>query len=171
MPGDENRIGRWRRSRGSECYNAQWRGWLAIMRKYVEQHGAFPSESGTWTSPSGEIYKIGSWGHRQRRKDRAGTLKKERAKMLDEVFPGWKEEPKAAERAERWENWLEALAEYYAAKGLPLARSGWKRADDTTWDVGTWLRAQRKAHERGKLSADRVGMLDVTVPDWKGAAA
>jgi hypothetical protein len=144
-----------------------WKDWLHVLRKYVEENSVCPSCWDTWTSSAGEVYKIGGWLRRQRLAKKSGRMSQDQEKMLDEVYAGWKKYPRHAVQKEVWENWLEVMVEYAAAKGeLPRTNDEWKRADGSVWGIGGWRRRQRILFKKNKLSADRAEALSEAAPGW-----
>jgi len=144
-----------------------WKNWLRVLQKYIEENGVCPGRQDTWTSPEGEVYKLGGWFHRQRLMEKSGGMPRAQEKKLDETFADWKKHPKYAVRKEVWENWLEVLVECAAAKGeLPQGNDEWARADRSVWRIGRWMRRQQKLFKKNKLPADRVEALSEAAPNW-----
>jgi hypothetical protein len=146
-----------------------WEDWLRVLQKYVEENGICPSRWNTWKSPGGDVYKVGGWLHRQRRAKRRGEMPQAQEEMLDAVYADWKKHPKHAVQTEVWENWLEVMAEYAAAKGaLPRVNDEWTRADGSVWRIGRWRRRQQKLFEKNALPPERAAALSETAPRWNG---
>jgi len=136
-----------------------WSAWLEVLREYVAAKEGLPKHKTTWTRPDGSEWKINTWLNQQRQNRKKGKLLEDRARQLETV-PGWiwEDDP--------WPVWLEALHECVAAKdGLPKQSTVWTRPDGSKWKIGSWIANQRQARKKGKLSEDRVRLLE-EVPGW-----
>lgn len=127
-------------------------GYTAIER-FVEEHGhAAPAQKAVFKG-----FGIGWWVTQKRRQYRQGTLDAGQVSAL-ESLPGWEWDPLEAQ----WRRGFEALVSYTDSHGSANPRRGETVGD---YAVGDWVRAQRDAFVRGRLSLARISRLEA-LPGW-----
>lgn len=130
-----------------------WSNGLKVLRRYVSQTGhAAPG--------SREVidgFPLGCWVTKRRRDQRRGRLSADRAAELA-TLPGWQWDP----MDQQWQRGFTALSKFAAAYGHAQP-AGKERFDGHP--VGDWVRAQRRAHDNGRLSPERADKLE-TLPGW-----
>ena len=128
----------------------QWKKFVNELQKYFEDNDT------TWVRPSHETpngYPLGKRVAKQRSLYKLGSLSAERIEFL-EGLGDWSWEP----RPDRWRLMFEKLQEYHTVNG-------------TTWvpqrdkPLGPWVNSQRSAYKKGKLSAERIQLLE-SLGDW-----
>ncbi|WP_308159594.1 helicase associated domain-containing protein [Arthrobacter sp. ISL-65] len=136
---------------------------LALMRELV----AMVQETGRYPSRTAEEVgerTLASWLDRRRDDDAAGKLALAFRNGLA-VLPDWQRPPRAVADEARWQDRLEALAEYRAAgHDWPLHKSSVAGEEH---DLGVWLHSQRQKASRGELNPAKAGALDEAVPGWR----
>ncbi|GMH85539.1 hypothetical protein TrST_g10508 [Triparma strigata] len=97
--------------------------------------------------------KLGNWVANQRNAyKKKGKLSADRLGMLEEVGFVW--DPYEA----AWEENFQSLVNYKKEEGDCLVQATFKTVEGLT--LGSWVSGQRVAYKNGKLSADRVEMLE-----------
>ena len=130
-----------------------WRNAVNLLGRYVSQTGhAAPAQREVIDG-----FPLGSWVAKQRRDQRRGLLSSDRAAELS-ALPGWQWDP----LEQRWQRGLSALSKYAAAHGHAQPACS-QRFD--SYPVGEWVRAQRTAHDNGRLSPHRAAKLEA-LPGW-----
>ena len=99
-----------------------------------------------------EGVRLGSWVGRQRGDKKKGLLSADRVTMLEEVDFVW--DPLAAQ----WEETIQALVNYKKVEGDCLVPADFKTVEGL--NLGQWVRTQRKAYKKGRLTEDRVKLLE-----------
>ncbi|WP_442819580.1 helicase associated domain-containing protein [Streptomyces sp. NBC_00841] len=126
---------------------------LSALEAFVlrEGHALPPSEHA-----EGDV-QLGRWVMRQRRLYRAGKLPQPERQML-ETQPGWSWDW----RETRWDMFVVALNAFGTREGhlrVPQAHL------EDGYPLGAKVSVTRLDHRRGKLSADRVNVLEA-MPGW-----
>jgi len=104
--------------------------------------------------------QIGAWIHMQRQMYKKGTLSAERIALLDRI-PEWmwrvNDTPENA-----WNTAYTILCRFVETN----ARLPTRRECVDGVQIGSWIDTQRQTYKKGKLSADRIALLE-RVPQWK----
>ncbi|CAH0232489.1 hypothetical protein SRABI26_02684 [Arthrobacter sp. Bi26] len=138
---------------------AAWRLSLEALAKFRESAGRYPTSHNR--DPVNR--RLANWLSIQRRAARAGRLDDERLRLLA-VLPGWDVDQRSTEEAERWRNRLEELRMFKASEGRwPQFR---RPVGEDERVLGVWLHSQRLAFGGGRLDAEALRLLDVTIPGW-----
>ncbi len=101
--------------------------------------------------------KIGSWAQGQR--NRKDSLSPERIQRLDAI-DGWTWNTKES----AWDEGLRYLQDFHKREGHALVRAKYKTADG--YPLGQWINIQRTRYGQGKLSPDRIELLEA-VDGWE----
>ncbi len=102
-------------------------------------------------------FRLGAWVTTKRYQYRQGTLPEQQAAAL-ESLPGWQWSPLDAQ----WQRGFDALRRYSDQNGHANPPRGHTYDD---YPVGDWARAQRDAHDRGRMPSTRVAQLEA-LPGW-----
>lgn len=126
---------------------------LNISRNYVTSDG----------------YSLGTWVFEQKKKYRAGRLSANEIELLEKLKINW--EIKEVKKNISWEESYELAKKYYYKYGnLNIPRSfktdnGIDRCEDG-YGLGTWISRQRVKRNSGKLSNERIELLDQIKMNW-----
>jgi len=127
--------------------NARWEGGFALLKRFVEREGH--ARVPTYHVEDG--FKLGQWVAHRRIDHRRGILEPERQRRL-EALPGWTWHA----FDERWEVAFARLKQFVQREGH--ARVPTYHVEDG-FKLGQWAQVQRRAHNRGKLHAERQSRL------------
>ena len=140
--------------RPEELRRGSWEGWYALLRAYVQAHGAFPPAG--YVTATGE--KLGDWLANQRQNKRRGLLTPEREARLASLGICWQV------TEEGWRARFAQAQEYHRVHGHlcpALERSGLCPPG-----LASWLGAQRKLRETGRLQAEKAAALETIGMVW-----
>ena len=142
--------------RSRESYNEdQWEEVYSLLQQYHELNGHcrvpydYKTKCGT---------KVGTWLIKQKQYNRAGTLKAERWKRLQELGVSH-----LTKGEERWEEMYSLLLQFKEREGHLQVRQ--KHVEDGE-KLGLWLAKQRNHHKKGVLNAYREERLDEYFRTW-----
>ncbi len=128
--------------------DAKWENGFEYLARFAEREGdARPPQDRVEDG-----YPLRTWVSGQRTAHRKGALDAERVARL-EALPGWTWNA----RDEKWENGFENLARFAEREGD--ARPSQDQVEDG-YPIGKWVNAQRVAHGKGALDAERVARLE-----------
>lgn len=137
--------------RAEDVRAAVWNARFTEVLRYMEETGSMP----THNPSKPESKRLAAWLNDQRRP--TANLSEDRARLLDEKVPGWRDPREAA-----WQQRLEAVADYHRSHGrLPAAG---KESNEVS-SYGRWLVYQRKNEHR--LPEHRIRALDALDRDWR----
>ncbi|AQT80275.1 hypothetical protein B1R94_14900 [Mycolicibacterium litorale] len=146
-----------------ERTTASWEFWLGKIQEFASERGHARVGSRYVTEDG---FRLGAWVANQRSHYAKGTLKAERAELLETVA-GWTWDPIADywvdQWAEQWEEGFRQLQRYvhkHADARVP--------SDHTTRDgyrLGWWTVWQRELHGKGELDEERERRLR-ELPGW-----
>jgi superfamily II DNA or RNA helicase len=135
----------------------------ALMAPWDEMYGVlvrYKEETGRANPPQDAVFEernLGAWLNTQRQFRRDGKLSTERIATLDGIGVAWN--PLDA----KWSFMSEVYARYVKKNG----------ESNPSWQVivegeklGVWLTYQRKSRRDGKLSAERIAILDGIGIEW-----
>jgi superfamily II DNA or RNA helicase len=109
-------------------------------------------------------FNLGHWVAVQRRFHFAGSLDRDRARRLEAV-PGWSWDP----LSDQWDQHFAALERFAEREGHALVPA---KHIEGGFKVGSWVRNQRTAYEKGVLDSQRVKRLAGTQGwTWRQRAA
>lgn len=159
---DEHLPG-WRES-PIQPLRVSWPESAAEVRVYVRETGRFPRQNGDTPDEA----RLGMWLANQRSARRSGELDsgvgRARAAWLTEHVRGWEGR---GERDEVWEQTARELGVWLSTAEVgrwPNRRS----ADADERRLGTWRKNRRDDRVAGRLSAERIALLDQLAPGWQG---
>ena len=123
-------------------------GHVRMGDKHVERVGDVEVSLGTWVSGRRDAHK-------------KGKLNKEHVELLDAV-PGWVWDPRRAS----FDLHLRALRQFADREGhAKVLQKHVERVGDVEVRLGAWVSKRRAEHKNGKLSKERIELLDA-VPGW-----
>ena len=126
-----------------------WLNGINHANAYYTEHGNL-NAPGQYESPDG--YKLGAWIANQRAKYRSGKLADDRKNALEELGMKWDS------NKDRWQTGFEHANEYYKKNGdLNVSQD---YICDDGYTLNNWIAAQRKAYKNGKLSGERIDLLN-----------
>jgi superfamily II DNA or RNA helicase len=146
---------------------AEWQKNFAALEEYVRENddSLVPK---THKTSDGII--LGRWVGTQRANYNRGQLSPKRIELLKSQ-KGWSWDPIQAIRGS-WEWWFGKLEEYVRENNDALVPQRHKTPDGIT--LGRWVGKQRTAYNKGKLSKERIELLDsqnfvwdVEEADWQ----
>jgi superfamily II DNA or RNA helicase len=136
----------------------KWLETLELLADFIEKHNRLPQYK--------EEYKdvnIGPWLGNQKQKFKTGKLSDERINLLDQVDPNWKPLSKEKRVSRGWSENCGVLVEFVKENGrLPQYREVYCENA-----IGTWLWTQKQDFKDGKMSVERIRLLDRIDPAWK----
>lgn len=130
-----------------------WEKCFQLVKAYYEKEGYLPMVQ--------DIKNGGDWLSRQRSSYKLGNLSLEKIKILTDAFGNWERgKIRRGLNQDMWMSSFEKFKNYYLEHNdLPIVS-----------DVehgGAWLSSQRHFYRIGKLSEDRIAILDGLCPNWK----
>lgn len=106
--------------------------------------------------------KAAQWLSNQRSRHSRGALEAERVARLDEILPGWQRGRRARSL---WHQNLDELVAFIA-KNRRMPRGGSIGVQPDEARIQKWFTFQQQYLLRGRLSADRIAMLNERIPGW-----
>lgn len=119
-----------------EPNNSAWNKQHEILVKFLSENYRYPTS------------RESNWVDKQRQRHKNGKLSKERIALL-EALPGWTWELHNS----AWDNQYQNLVKFLEEKDGVYPK-----------DV-RWIETQRTLYKNGKLSKERIGLLEA-LPDW-----
>ena len=155
----------------SKLNKIDWEEYYKLAKEYFEKNNnleissKFKTQDGITYDEKG--YNLGMWINIQRQAYKSGKLSKEKIKLLEKIgmcFSTDKNEKK----------WMKGydLAESYFNKNNNLeVPQSFKTLDGINYDekgynLGAWIRNQRKSYKNGKLNKERIELLDKIGMVW-----
>ena len=126
-----------------------WAAAFQQLQQYKVEHGDVLVSQRYKTADG---FLLGRWVNKQRQAKGKGKLSAERIAQLDELGFVW--EP----LDEMWAAAFQQLQQYKVEHGDVLVSQQYKTVDG--FPLGSWVKTQRVAKGKGKLSAERVAQLD-----------
>lgn len=137
------------KSRNEKIFEA----WYAMAKEYYKKNGNLMvvrdyEEDGA---------RLGCWINDKRRKYREGRLSDREIKLLEQIGMEWKPQQS------QWQKYYKAAKEYYEEKGHLLVREKEKYKQI---NLGTWITHQRMNRRHGKLSKEKIELLNNIGMEW-----
>ncbi|MBO4849264.1 MAG: helicase associated domain-containing protein [Clostridia bacterium] len=136
-------------------YDAQWLEYYGVAVEYYRENGNLFIPRQYITNDG---LKLGLWIVTQRRQHSDGILTAERIELLEKIGMVWKVNDR------QWQNNYDLAAEYYKKNGDLLVPQRYITTDNTP--LGSWISHQRKNYQTGKLSEDRIELLEKIGMVW-----
>ena len=135
-----------------------WEKAYKILQDYYKEFGSLPKQIIEY----GGI-KLGRWYYNQKSQYQNDKLSDQRIKLLDKIDPTWNAVKLSRSNTLGWDGSYKILQDYYKEFGsLPkqnIEYGGIK--------LGRWLSTRKVELKNGKLSKDRIKLLDKIDPTWK----
>ena len=138
-------------------YDDSWYENYVLAKQYFEKKGDLLIPR-LYTTNNGE--KLGAWIGLQRKQYKEGKLSNDRIKLLEKVGMVW------SIYDIQWDEYFDLASKYYSEHGNLLVPLRYKTIDDKK--LGSWISSQRINYKSGKLSADRIEMLEQIGMVWDG---
>jgi len=133
---------------------ALWHDRLTEVAKFVGKNKRNPSSSITEEAP------LASWFTMQRVRLRSGNMRPDRAVLLDEHLPQWRD---TKSRTSRFEDNVQDYVEFLTSNGrAPVSTS----EDEDEKRLAIWMSNQKAQARRNEASASSIAALDKAVPGW-----
>ncbi|MBO4616395.1 MAG: helicase associated domain-containing protein [Lachnospiraceae bacterium] len=143
----------------SVSYDRWFKNYALAKRYYIENGDLLVPQM--YTTDNGE--KLGFWVGLQRKQYKAGRLSKEKIMLLEKIGILWEV------NVEQWNEYYALASEYYKERGNLLVPLNYKTSDNKR--LGAWISYQRKSFKSGKLSEDRIELLEQIGMAWDGKSA
>jgi superfamily II DNA or RNA helicase len=131
-----------------------WLAGIEALRAYRDIHG----DSSPPALSVQDGFRLGLWCVNRRADKRRGKLSPERIAELEAVR-GWSWNP----HGDAWTEGFRHLLDYVKRTGS--ARPPFELLDDDGYRVGQWTSVQRQERKRGKLTTERIALLE-DLPGW-----
>ena len=132
-----------------------WDESFQLLLAYKAEHG---NVRGPFALKTPDEFPLGVWVRGQRRAKKKGKLSLDRQHRLEEVGFEW------YLGSQPWDESFQLLLAYKAEHGNVRVRSAYKTPDE--FPLGVWVRGQRRAKKKGKLSLDRQHRLEEVGFEW-----
>ncbi|MEY9840490.1 Helicase associated domain protein [Streptacidiphilus sp. EB103A] len=144
--------------RALRASSPSWDEYFGAARAYTYLHG-HANTPGKWVSPGG--LRVGQWILDQRKARREGRLSREHEAALETLRIVWNVLDEA------WATALGYAKTFHEQHGHLDVRQD-ERAEDG-YRLGQWIGWQRMAYRQGKLTAERIAVLDQLGMVWNRA--
>ena len=146
-------------------YEKEWLKNYSLAETYFNKNNnleisqSFKTLDGTTYDKNG--YNLGVWIYTQRQTYKSGKLSKEKIKLLEKIgmrfenknnIIGWEEYYKLAKVYFEKNNSLEVIVSFKTLDGITY--------DEKGYNLGTWISRQRKIYKNGKLSKEKIELLE-----------
>ena len=132
-----------------------WQNGIEHAKAYYAEHGDL-NVPGQYECEDG--YKLGVWISNQRSKYRLGKLTEDRKNALEALGIKWDS------NKDRWQTGFEHAQAYYKDHGdLNVSQD---YVCDDGYTLNNWIAAQRKAYKNGKLTGERIDLLNCIGMVW-----
>ena len=135
-------------------FTDQWEEGFRRLADYVRRNG----NARVPRSYMVDGYNLGGWAKKQRGVFDKGHLDAERRRRLEDL-PGWTWDP----FADQWEEGFSRLGDYVEHHGDALVPASYTLDG---YNLGSWVKVQRRKHAKGTLDADRERRLQ-QLSGWK----
>ena len=138
-----------------ERSTTSWEFFFGLLEQYIQHNGTTMIQR-KYITRNGD--RLGIWVAVQQQAFRKGKLSRDRQQALEQL-PGWVWEHSEA----LWQEGFKYLREYYQQKGHTNIPKNYVTEDN--YNLGTWVRRQWTAYEKGKLSLEQQQVLE-QLPGW-----
>lgn len=138
-------------------YDAQWFDYYRLAVIYYNENGNLLIPR-LYTTSNG--IKLGSWLGAQRRQYKDGKLSEDKTELLEKSGMIW-----SVYEIQWYENYQVAV-EYYNDNGNLLVPLRYKTTSNIK--LGSWISGQRRNFKAGRLSADKIELLERIGMVWDG---
>jgi len=131
-----------------------WHDRLAEVTEFYNKNGRNPKSTVPEEAP------LASWFTMQRVRLRTGTMRADRADLLDQNLPHWRE---TASREDRFTTNLNAYVAFLEKNGVAPVSSS---EDENERKLAIWMSNQKAQARRDNASPDAIAALDAKIPGW-----
>lgn len=143
-------------------YDKDWFEKYNLAKEYYLEHGNLKIPFRYSSLKDGIIINLGTWVMTQRQGYLKGTLSKERIDLLNEIGMAWK-----INNTYSWEYMYNLVKEYYLENNILFSTTYKININDKNVLLGVWLRNQIKFYNEGKLSIEKIKLLENIGVQWK----
>lgn len=142
--------------------DGKWLKKYNLAKEYYLEHGNLKIPFRYSSLKDGIIINLGTWVMTQRQGYLKGTLSKERIDLLNEIGMIWK-----INNTYSWEYMYNLVKEYYLENNKLFSTTYKININDKNVLLGVWLRNQIKFYNEGKLSIEKIKLLENIGVQWK----
>lgn len=143
-------------------YDKDWFEKYNLAKEYYLEHGNLKIPFRYSSLKDGIIINLGTWVMTQRQGYLKGTLSKERIDLLNEIGMAWK-----INNTYSWEYMYNLAKDYYLENNKLFSSTYKININDKNVLLGAWLRNQIKFYNEGKLSIEKIKLLENIGVQWK----
>lgn len=143
-------------------YDKDWFEKYSLAKEYYLEHGNLKVPFRYSSLKDGIIINLGTWVMTQRQGYLKGTLSKERIDLLNEIGMVWK-----INNTYSWEYMYNLAKDYYLENNKLFSSTYKININDKNVLLGAWLRNQIKFYDEGKLSIEKIKLLENIGVQWK----
>lgn len=143
-------------------YDKDWFEKYSLAKEYYLEHGNLKVPFRYSSLKDGIIINLGTWVMTQRQGYLKGTLSKERIDLLNEIGMAWK-----INNTYSWEYMYNLAKDYYLENNKLFSSTYKININDKNVLLGAWLRNQIKFYNEGKLSIEKIKLLENIGVQWK----
>lgn len=138
-----------------------WLNWYAALQQFADHKGHANVTVTHVESFNGEDLRLGAWVNTQRTERKSGNLPKDREALLS-ALSGWAWDAQDAS----WQRRFAALQQFATREGhANVPKTHVERFDGEDLKLGSWVTGQRNGRTSGKLTTERVILLN-SIPGW-----
>lgn len=142
--------------------DGKWLKKYNLAKQYYLEHGNLKIPFRYSSLKDGIIINLGTWVMTQRQGHLKGTLSKERIDLLNEIGMAWK-----INNTYSWEYMYNLAKDYYLENNKLFSSTYKININDKNVLLGAWLRNQIKFYNEGKLSIEKIKLLENIGVQWK----
>lgn len=142
--------------------DGKWLKKYNLAKEYYLEHGNLKIPFRYSSLKDGIIINLGTWVMTQRQGYLKGTLSKERIDLLNEIGMVWK-----INNTYSWEYMYNLAKDYYLENNKLFSSTYKININDKNVLLGAWLRNQIKFYNEGKLSIEKIKLLENIGVQWK----
>lgn len=142
--------------------DGKWLKKYNLAKEYYLEHGNLKIPFRYSFLKDGIIINLGTWVMAQRQGYLKGTLSKERIDLLNEIGMAWK-----INNTYSWEYMYNLAKDYYLENNKLFSSTYKININDKNVLLGAWLRNQIKFYNEGKLSIEKIKLLENIGVQWK----
>ena len=143
-------------------YDKDWFEKYNLAKEYYLEHGNLKIPFRYSSLKDGIIINLGTWVMTQRQGYLKGTLSKERIDLLNEIGMAWK-----INNTYSWEYMYNLAKDYYLENNKLFSSTYKININDKNVLLGAWFRNQIKFYNEGKLSIEKIKLLENIGVQWK----
>jgi len=144
--------------------NLSWESYFKLAKDFYHQYGNLNIHQDYSVKIDDDIVNLGLWLHNQRQFYKKRRLSAEKIRMLESIGMKWSDKVSL-----NWESYFELARNYYNQKGnlkIPSKFTIKLGNSENVINLGMWIHNQRQFYKNGKLSKERVKLLDSIGMVW-----